>query len=166
MATSGPIPLSTTPVNETVLPAPPAEAQQALDGALNLKSAFPEKVEEALAEVAARWPEVLDAWSELGRTAYGLRRDIQAYAYFRVAYHRGLDLMRQHGWRGDGVLPWKHASNRGFLTGLHGLMLCAAAIGEVAEATRCREFLMVLDPHDHFSVSALGEADLRSRLPG
>ncbi len=43
-----------------------------------------------MAEVAAAYPRFLDAWAHLGEAA---RDDVEAYAYFRVGYHRGLDAL-------------------------------------------------------------------------
>jgi len=99
---------------------------------------------DALAAVAGRWPTSLEAWSRLGELG---RDDVEAYAYFRVGYHRGLDRMRQSGWRGSGYVRWRHESNRGFLRSLDGLRRTAEAIGEVDEAQRCALFLRQLDPN-------------------
>ena len=74
------------------------------------------------------------------------RDDVEAYAYFRVGYHRGLDRLRQSGWRGSGYVRWRHETNRGFLRALDGLRSAAEAIGEPDEAQRCAEFLRQLDP--------------------
>ena len=93
--------------------------------------------------MCARWPRFLDAWAQLG--ALG-RDDIERYAYYRVGYHRGLDRLRQSGWRGSGYVRWKHETNRGFLRALDGLRAMAAAIGETDEADRCAEFLYQLAP--------------------
>jgi Protein of unknown function (DUF3151) len=71
---------------------------------------------------------------------------VEAYAYFRVAYHRGLDRLRQSGWRGSGYVRWDHETNRGFLRAVEGLRASAEAIGELDEAQRCAEFLRQLDP--------------------
>ena len=89
------------------------------------------------------WPRSLEAWSRLGELG---RDDVEAYAYFRVGYHRGLDRLRQSGWRGSGYVRWRHESNRGFLRSLDGLRHTAAAIGEDDEAERCALFLRQLDP--------------------
>ncbi len=62
----------------------------------------------------------LDAWARLGQLA---RDDVEAYAYFRVGYHRGLDRLRQSGWRGSGYVRWNHETNRGFLRALEGSAL-------------------------------------------
>jgi hypothetical protein len=98
---------------------------------------------DAVADVCARWPRFLDAWSRLGQLA---RDDVEAYAYFRVGYHRGLDRLRQSGWRGSGYVRWQHETNRGFLRAVEGLRAAAEAIGESDEARRCDEFLSQLDP--------------------
>lgn len=97
----------------------------------------------AVAAVVARWPRCLEGWARLG--ALG-RDEVEAYAAFRVGYHRGLDRLRQNGWRGSGYVRWQHPSNRGFLLALAGLASVAAAIGEVDEAERCELFLRQLDP--------------------
>ena len=55
---------------------------------------------------------------------------MESYAYARVGYHRGLDLLRRNGWKGHGPVPWEHEPNRGFLRCLHALARAAAAIGE------------------------------------
>ena len=122
---------------ETVLEPEPAEVRTALAEAL----ASGER--DAVAAVVARWPRSLDGWSRLGALA---RDDVEAYAYFRVGYHRGLDHLRQSGWRGSGYVRWRHEPNRGFLRSLDGLGRAAAAIGEDDEAARCAQFLRQLDP--------------------
>jgi hypothetical protein len=118
----------------------PADALAALDAAL----ATPiEQRRDAVAAVCARWPRFLDAWARLGELG---RDDIERYAYFRVGYHRGLDRLRQSGWRGSGYVRWAHETNRGFLRALDGLRASAEAIGETDEAARCAEFLQQLAP--------------------
>jgi hypothetical protein len=125
---------------DTVLPSPPADAEEALAAALALPV---ESRRDAIADVAARWPRYLDAWARLGEHA---RDDTEAYAYFRVGYHRGLDALRAAGWRGSGYVRWREPTNRGFLRALEGLRATAEAIGEADEARRCDEFLQQLDP--------------------
>ena len=101
---------------------------------------------EALAGVAGTYPECLTAWAALGEAALADDRTVEAYAYFRVGYHRGLDRIRRAGWRGSGMVPWAHEPNRGFLRSLRGLGTAASEIGEDAEATRCAEFFAQLAP--------------------
>ena len=119
---------------ETVIDPEPDEVRAALRDA---------EGRDAVAAVAAHWPRSLEAWSLLGELG---RDDIEAYAYFRVGYHRGLDRLRQSGWRGSGYVRWRHESNRGFLRALDGLRRMAEAIGETDEAERCAQFLRQLDP--------------------
>lgn len=135
-------PVTLTPAGppETVLDAEPADALEALARALE-EPANGRRT--AVAAVVARWPRFLDAWAQLGDLA---RDDIEAYAYFRVGYHRGLDRLRGAGWRGSGYVRWSHAENRGFLRALAGLTRAAQTIGERDEAQRCEEFLYQLDP--------------------
>ena len=102
--------------------------------------------DEEVAAVAARYPTCLAAWAELGERAEAGGTTVQAYAYYRVGYHRGLDRIRQAGWRGSGRVPWRHEPNRGFLRSLRGLGSTAGAIGEDDEAARCDQFLQQLAP--------------------
>jgi hypothetical protein len=98
---------------------------------------------EAVSAVVARWPRYLDAWARLGDLA---RDDVEAYACYRVGYHRGLDRLRGSGWRGSGYVRWVDEDNRGFLRCLRGLGRTAATLGEDDEAARCAQFLDQLDP--------------------
>jgi uncharacterized protein DUF3151 len=123
-----------------VLEAEPADALAALEAALSTPA---EQRRDAVATVCARWPRFLDAWARLGELG---RDDVERYAYFRVGYHRGLDRLRQSGWRGSGYVRWAHETNRGFLRALDGLRASAEAIGETDEAARCAEFLQQLAP--------------------
>ena len=125
---------------ETVLPDAPPDAQAALDAALALDG---DERRAALSGVAGRWPRFLAAWASLGD---GARDDVEAYAYYRVGYHRGLDQLRQAGWRGSGYVRWSQPGNRGFLRALDGLRGAAGRLGEKDEETRCAEFLNQLDP--------------------
>jgi hypothetical protein len=125
---------------ETVLPARSAEQLASLREALDSPE---DSRRAAVAAVVAGDPAFLDAWAALAGLA---RDDVEAYAYARVGYHRGLDALRAAGWRGSGYVRWSHESNRGFLGALDALRLAAEAIGEEAEAQRCALFLRQLDP--------------------
>ncbi|HVF73604.1 MAG TPA: DUF3151 family protein [Acidimicrobiales bacterium] len=125
---------------ETVLPPPPPEAAERLAAAL---AEPPERRRDAVASVVATFPRFVDGWARLGELG---RDDIEAYACFRVGYHRGLDALRGAGWRGSGYVRWRHETNRGFLLALAGLRHAAAAIGEADEEDRCAVFLRQLDP--------------------
>lgn len=96
--------------------------------------------------VAARWPDCLAAWAELGEGAMAADLVVEAYAFYRVGYHRGLDRLRRAGWRGRGRVPWEHPGNRGFLRALRGLGSAAARLGERDEADRCASFFAQLAP--------------------
>ncbi len=109
-------------------------------------------------------PLCLEAWARLADAAYAEGDDVGSYAFARVGYHRGLDLLRSSGWRPDVEVHWSDETNRGFLSALYALMRAAAAIGEGVEARRCREFLLQLDPSDHFEVGGLAPKDLSRRI--
>jgi hypothetical protein len=97
-------------------------------------------------EVAANHPSSSAAWAALAEEALGRGFAVEAYAYARTGYHRGLDALRKSGWRGTGPVPWSHEPNRGFLRALHALAVAAAAINESDEAERCSTFLNDCDP--------------------
>lgn len=138
--------MSDSPVNlsaglpETVLPDPPPEASSRLHAALGEPI---ERRRDAVAAVVAAFPRYQEAWARLGELA---RDEVEAYACYRVGYHRGLDALRGAGWRGSGYVRWRHPTNRGFLRALEGLRDSAAAIGEADEEERCAQFLRQLDP--------------------
>ena len=136
---SDPIRMGTAPP-ETALPDEPIAQSDRLAAAL----AEPlERRRDAVADVVRMypaWPGAWAAWADLARD------DVEAYAGYRVGYHRGLDQLRHAGWRGSGYVRWVHPGNRGFLRCLRGLASAAAAIGEAAEHERCEVFLRQLDP--------------------
>jgi hypothetical protein len=125
---------------ETVLPAAPADAERRLEAA---RAAPVGHRRDAVGDVVRTYPAWPEAWAELAALA---RDDLEAYACYRVGYHRGLDQLRQAGWRGTGAVRWAVPANRGFLRCLDGLARAAAAIGEVDEHDRCERFLRQLDP--------------------
>ena len=127
----------------TFLDPEPPELLAALDAALATPDDPLDARRAAIAVVVAGSPRFLDGWARLGESA---RDPIEAYAYFRVGYHRGLDRLRGSGWRGSGYVPWAHVPNRGFLRALDGLRTSAATIGETDEERRCAEFLFQCDP--------------------
>ena len=139
MTNDSSVPL-TSGLPETVLPPAPPDAVAAIEQALTLEG---DARRAALARVVADRPTLLDGWARLAGAA---RDPIEAYAYARVGYHRGLDALRAAGWRGSGYVRWRHETNRGFLRALDQLRAAAAAIGEEPEAERCATFLRQLDP--------------------
>ena len=125
---------------ETVLPAENPLAIESLNEALQAPKA---QIRDAIAEVIADWPNNLLAWATLG----DLRRDqVESYAAYRVGYHRGLDRLRQSGWKGSGFVLWDKTENLGFLRCLEGLAELSNEIGDTEESDRCFHFLKQLDP--------------------
>jgi hypothetical protein len=100
-----------------------------------------------LAAVVTAHPTSSLAWALLSDEAAARPgRELEAYAYARVGYHRGLDALRRAGWRGQGPVPWEHEPNRGVLRSIYALRRGAAAIGETAEIERLTTFLDDADP--------------------
>lgn len=125
---------------DTILPAEPAAAVQALEKAMEAPEADRYL---AIQKILEEWPAFLGAWAHLGECA---PNTISAYAAYRVGYHRGLDKLRGSGWKGSGMVRWEHPENRGFLLALYGLQKTAELIGELEEKERCEHFLHQLDP--------------------
>jgi hypothetical protein len=96
--------------------------------------------------LAAEFPASCGAWATLAEASLAGGRPVEAYAYARTGYHRGLDALRRAGWKGQGPVPWAHEPNRGFLRALHALSQAAGAIGESDEAARCAQLLADSDP--------------------
>lgn len=125
---------------ETVLgPAPPGAADQLAQA----RATPPSERRAAVALVVRAHPSWPAGWAALAACSTD---ELEAYACYRVGYHRGLDALRKAGWRGSGYVRWAAPDNRGFLECLDGLGRMAHAIGEDDEAERCRLFLRQLDP--------------------
>lgn len=124
----------------TVLPAEGSHIRQQLAQA---ESASGDQRFMLTGQVAKQHPRSSLAWASIGDLG---RDELERYAYYRIGYHRGLDALRQNGWKGSGYVRWAHESNHGFLRSLLGLQKMAEAIGEADEAERCQLFLMQLDP--------------------
>lgn len=97
-------------------------------------------------DLAAAFPKEQLPWAILAEEALADGRTLEGYAYARVGYHRGLDALRGHGWKGHGPVPYSHEPNRGFLRALAALGKAAAQIGEMDEAARIEKFLGDSDP--------------------
>jgi hypothetical protein len=124
-----------------VLPPVEIRLQAELDAAL---SSSDRDRRDAVARVVANHPRYLAAWAALGDVA---RDAVESYMAYRVGYHRGLDALRQNGWKGSGYVRWSAVSNHGFLNCLDGLSRTAGLIGESDEAIRCAQFLLQCDPN-------------------
>lgn len=136
---------------DTVLPAEPEAALADLADARGAGGV------PALARVCGHHPTLLDAWAWLGQAHLDAGDAVTAYACARTGYHRGLDRLRKHGWGGTGMVRWVHPGNRGFLRSLHVLLAASATLGETDESSRCRGFLLELDPDDELGVHAYPE---------
>lgn len=97
--------------------------------------------------VAAAHPTASVVWAVLAEEALADDQAVTAYAYARTGYHRGLDQLRRHGWKGFGPVPYAHEPNRGFLRCVAALARAADAIGETDEYVRCRDLLDDCDPN-------------------
>lgn len=135
-----PVNLSKSGPPETILPNEDPSAVEALNQALEKE---PNQRRDAIAEVIAKWPNNLEAWACLGESG---RDEVESYAAYRVGYHRGLDRLRQSGWKGSGLVLWNKKENLGFLRSLEGLAELSNEIGDAEEAERCYQFLKQLDP--------------------
>jgi len=129
-----------TGLGETVLPPVSQDLARRLEAARANEDASERRA--SISRVVATEPTYLEGWADLGDEA---RDPVEAYACYRVGYHRGLDALRAAGWRGSGYVRWSHESNRGFLRSLMGLADAAARLGEQSEADRCRTFAAQLD---------------------
>jgi hypothetical protein len=137
------------------LPPPPPEVNERLawieqgrtSGALE-----PLAVLDQLRAVAAAHPAQLAAWTALGEFAADQGLWVEAFAFFRTAYHRGLDRLRAAGWGGTGLVPWADPNNQPFLRAVDGLRRASATLGEAPEVERLQKFLVDVDPSDHFSL--------------
>ena len=136
-----PISLSTQGPPNVVLPEPGADEAHLLIQSQQTEAGDRKRL---VSTVVARFPRSLGAWATLGDVSTDV---VERYAYYRIGYHRGLDALRQNGWRGSGYVLWRHESNRGFLRCLMGLQSMAERIGETDEAERCAVFLRQLDPY-------------------
>jgi hypothetical protein len=119
-----------------LLGGPPATLLPPLPGAEELVASGTAPV-----DIAAKYPTFSLAWALLAEAALDGGRPVEAYAYARTGYHRGLDALRRNGWKGHGPVPWSHEPNRGFLRCLAALAQAAGIIGETEEENRCWSFL-------------------------
>ena len=125
-----------------VLPAPDPRLVARIEAARSL---------EELAVIVADYPDSIEAWARMGAIQEPGRfkstlAAVNAYACYRIGYHRGLDALRKNGWRGTQLVRWSDEPNRSFLRCLDGLRRMAGWIGEYDEESRCAEFLLQLDP--------------------
>jgi len=97
-------------------------------------------------QVVREFPTSSLAWAVLADRAWADGRVVESYAFARVGYHRALDSLRRHGWKGHGPVPWSHEPNQGFLRCLIALARAAEAIGETDEVARIDAFLVDCDP--------------------
>ncbi len=104
-------------------------------------------------EVAAQHPTCSAAWAALAEAALVADHPVEAYAYARTGYHRGLDALRRAGWKGNGPVPWSHTPNQGVLRSIYALAQAAKHINEADEEQRCLDLLEDADPE---ALRALG----------
>jgi hypothetical protein len=127
----------------------PSAAREALEAALSADGSEHDRL---LRDAVASHPTLLEGWARLAEHALAEGRAVDAYAYARVGYHRGLDRARQSGWRGTGPVPPDHPPNAGFVRSVWMLGRAATAISEADEAERCDALLADLDRDDALEV--------------
>ncbi|AKE40679.1 Protein of uncharacterised function (DUF3151) [Corynebacterium kutscheri] len=71
---------------------------------------------------------------------------VQAYAFARTGYHRSLDRLRAHGWKGWGPVPFSHTPNQGVLRAIAALGNASLMINDQPEYNRIRQMLSDADP--------------------
>ncbi|HQZ14271.1 MAG TPA: DUF3151 domain-containing protein [Acidimicrobiia bacterium] len=125
---------------ETELDSPESDFLQKIEASLR------EANTQELEKLASQNPREPFCWAALSIDSLSGDSKISSYAFARIGYHRGLDLLRANGWRGSGYVRTKVEGNRGFLCSLALLKQLAKSIGEDDEVARCGEFLMQLDP--------------------
>lgn len=113
----------------------------------------------AVAAVVRQHPESSAAWAELANHAALAGDDLNAYAYARIGYHRGLDALRKNGWGGVRQVPWSHEPNRGVLRAFYALARAAAVLGESGEPAR---LVKLLADSDAAAIQAI-EAELQTQ---
>ncbi|MBP3088703.1 DUF3151 domain-containing protein [Corynebacterium sp. sy017] len=69
-----------------------------------------------------------------------------AYAFARTGYHRSLDRLRAHGWKGWGPVPFTHEPNQGVLRAIAALGKASLMINDQNEYDRIRQMLSDADP--------------------
>lgn len=112
---------------------------------------------ERFLDVVAAHPESSLVWALLAEGALSQATrdgDVSAYAFARTGYHRGVDALRQAGWRGFEPIPWNHVPNQGFLRAAWLLALAARRLGEDAEAERCADLVRDCSPEAFVVLSA------------
>jgi hypothetical protein len=118
---------------------PPADANLMVE----LREALQVNDIATISQLTSTFPREMFCWASMAAVA---DTSLNAYAYARLGYHRGLDALRANGWRGSGYVRASVYTNRGFLTCLALLHHFAGVIGEIDEEQRCLEFLQQLDP--------------------
>lgn len=108
-------------------------------------------------EVAKMFPVAVLPWAELAYEAREEGDNVQAYAFSRVGYHRGLDALREVGWSGEGHIPWSHRPNRGFLRCVYILLKSAKALGDDEEVEHIHAFLQETSPESFEKIEVGGK---------
>jgi len=112
------------------------------------------------AAVVADHPTDSAGWAALAERAGAAGEHVTSYAFARTGYHRGLDQLRRHGWKGFGPVPWDHEPNQGFLRALWALSVAAERIGETVEAERCAQFLRDSTETGYATLAGAAESNL------
>ncbi len=111
---------------------------------------------ERFLDVVAAHPESSLVWALLAEGALSQDTrdaDVSAYAFARTGYHRGVEALRQAGWRGFEPIPWNHEPNQGFLRATWLLALAAERLGERDEVDRCVRLVRESSPDAYVILS-------------
>jgi len=115
----------------------------------------------ALNDIMQQAPDFIAGWAALGKIAFDQKEYVEAYAYYRVGYHRSLDKLRGSNWRGAGLVSYDHEPNQPFFHAVEGLMRVSAVFGDIREAERCAQMLLDADPADPLKIRDLTPDTLR-----
>lgn len=150
----GLVPLALEPVDATdasfALATPPAP-DHLEEAALLADGGDPREARHLLLQLLAEEPLLLDAHAALGDLALA-SLPATALAHYAVGAALGDASVPDPC---EGLVPWEHPSNRGYLACLYGCARALHRLGREVDARRPLERLLALDPDDHLGATQL-----------